>query len=245
MNETDLIAKKERIENIVKGILLFAALAVIGPVVFLAVKGIVGLMIAGGLGLITINTAPVIAEWFSDWRLKAIKMAAMANPIETLQLDYAQRQEALGRFKDNIKTFDTSVRNFQDKLEGFKIKFPKDTAKFQDTYDKMHQLLDLRKRKYKDAEKTLALYDGEIDKAKAIWEMGQEAAKMNQAAGMKEDYMAKIKVETALDSVTTSLNSAMSDLETSLIEEDAEKALLEHKDIIDVPVIEKKEKVGK
>jgi len=139
------------------------------------------------------------------------------------------------------------VKNFEDKLDGFTVKFPKEAPKFKENFEKMKELLNLRRKKYKDADHTLDLYNGEIDKAKAIWEMGLEAAKMNAAAGMKDDdFMAKIRVETALDSVTTSMNTAMAELETSLIEEDDEKQMLDQKrDVIDAVAVKTKEKVAR
>lgn len=249
MNETDLVEKKKRITTVVKGTLAVGACVFVAPVVFLAIKGLVGFVIAGAIGLVTINLAPVIAEAIGNWRIKAIKALAAANPIETLQIDYTHRRESLAQFKEAIKGFDVSVKNFEGKFEDFKVRFPVEAPKFQETLERMKELLSLRRKKYKEADNTLDMYQGEIDKAKAIWEMGLEASKMNAAAGMKEDYMAKIRVETALDSVTSSLNTAMADLETSLIEEADEKALhapqMEHKDVIDVPAIKSKERVSK
>jgi hypothetical protein len=63
-----------------------------------------------------------------------------------------------------------------------------------------------------------------------------------------DDFMAKIRVETALDSVTSSLNTAMAELETSLIEEEDEKKmspLLHQKEVIDVAAVKSKEKITK
>lgn len=233
MNEADLAEKKRRITLAVKVVLLVGACAVLAPVVFLAIKGLVGLIVAGVIALVAVNLAPVFAEWVGDWRLKAIKAAAAANPIETLQLDYAQRQEALGQFRQSITNFVTAVKNFEDRLDGFKKKWPEEAPKFEEQREKMKEIVSLRRKKLHEAEASLVKYDAEIDKAKALWEMAQEAAKMNKAAGMKDDdFMAKIKVETAIDSVTSSMNSAFAELETSLDQQEAEKnamALLEHK----------------
>jgi hypothetical protein len=87
----------------------------------------------------------------------------------------------------------------------------------------MKLLLEVRRKKYTEAEKTLQEYSIQIKKAESIWIMGQEAAKMTAAAGMTdEDFMQKLKVDTALDSVSSTMNRAFAELETSLMEEKKE-----------------------
>lgn len=221
MDDTQMQIRRQKIEAVAKGVVAFVGCVVVAPIVFLAIKGLVGLIVAGVIGLGVINLAPVIAFKLGNWRLAAIKAEAAKNPIETLEQDYAERQQALSNFKHAITTFSAAVQTFKDKLEGFSIKFPKDTDKFNDQFSKMKKLLDVRKHRYKEAEAALDQYSSEIDRAKAIWAMGQEAAKMNAAAGMTdEDFLAKLKQETAMDSVTTSMNTAFAELETSLMEED-------------------------
>lgn len=239
MNESELESKRARMTAVVKVGMLGLAGLVVSPVIFLAVKGLVGIVLALVGGLAIVNVAPLAAYRFSSWRLREIKAEAARNPIETLQLDFGERKNALHSFKESITVFSASVSTFSDKVDGFKIRFPGDSTKFEDQLSKMKKLLEVRKRRYKEAEATLVQYDGEIDRAKAIWEMGQEAAKMNNAAGMRdEDFLAKIKVETALDSVTTSLNTAFAQLETAVMEEDGSIEAREAQRLIEAQVVD-------
>lgn len=227
MTEQELEKRKQRIMKIGKVGLLALVGFVVAPFIFLAIKGLIGLVVAAGIGLLLINITPVLMEKFANWRLKAIKAEAAKNPIETLQRDFGQRQDALQRFREAITTFSAATMTFGDKLDGFKEQFPKDATKFEQQLAKMKKLLDIRRLRYKEAEDALEQYAAEIDRAKAIWAMGLEAAKMNKAAGMtEEDFLAKIKVETALDSVQTSMNTAFAELETSLLEAKVEKEVL-------------------
>lgn len=197
---------------------------VVAPFVFLAIQGLIGIVVAGAIGILGINFAPVFVDMVANYKLKALKFEASKNPIETLELDYGKRQESLSNFRDSINTFSASIKTFQDKLVGFKQKFPEDSEKFDDQLAKMKQLLAIRRVKYGDAEKSLLQYSSEIDRAKAIWTMSLEAAKMNNASGMDEkDLIQKIKVETSIDSITSSMNKNFAELETSLIEESEEK----------------------
>lgn len=239
MTEIELETRRKRWEFVTKTILLLILGCVVAPFIFMAIKGMLGIVlgfsIAAGLNFFS----PLIAMKVANWRIKMIKAEAAKNPIETLQLDYADKMGQLMKFKESIEKFGAACMTFKDKLDGFKTKFPDDADKFDDQLDKMQQLLALRKGKYKDATQSLKQYDNEIDRARAIWDMGQEAAKMNAAAGMtEEDFLSKIKVETALDSVTTSMNTAFSELETSLEAEKDEKGMLKLTEGVKGQVIE-------
>lgn len=217
--------RKERTEKFVKVLLLLLVGFVVAPVVFVAIKGLVGLITAAVVGVAAVQFAPVVASLIANWRLKMLKDEASRNPIETLQNDYGRRVSALGEFRNAITTFSAAVKDFASKLSGFKENYPKDADLYDDQLAKMKQLLTLRTKKYQDAKDSLEEYAAEIDKAKAIWEMGQSAAEMNKAAGVGDaDFLAKIMKDTAIDSVQKSMNSAFADLEISLLDEDKSRA---------------------
>lgn len=220
--------RKQRTELIVKVVGLLGVCLILGPMATTLAAGGMALagLIAGAAGLFTvIKFIPWFALKVGNARLKAIKAEAAKNPVETLQNDYQKRQTALGEFRQKIVDFSAEVSNFADKLVDFNKKFPAEAAKFKEQLSKMKQLLQLRQRKYQQAQDNLASYELEIQKAGAIWDMGQAAAKMNEAAGMtEEDFLAKIQVETALNSIQTNLNAAFADLEISLLDDDKEKA---------------------
>jgi hypothetical protein len=78
-------ARRKRLGRIVTAAIIFTGSVVVAPVVFLAVKGIVGLAIAGTLGIAINAAAPVLSMKLANWRLRALKHEAKTNPIETLQ----------------------------------------------------------------------------------------------------------------------------------------------------------------
>ncbi len=212
--------KRKRIETVVKVAATLLIGFVVAPFVFIAIKGLIGLVIAGAVSLVAINLAPWFGRKVANWRLKALKHEAAQNPIETLQNDYKSRIEALQSFRDSIRNFNGEIKMFADKLEGFKLKYPNEANKFDQQYSQMRTLLAIRTSKYEEAKGNLKLYESEIQKADALWQMSLAAASMNKAAGVDaEEFYAKIQVETALDSVQKSLNTAFSDLEISLLDE--------------------------
>lgn len=220
----DLELKRQRIERLVK----YAALPIIGfivaPYVFLSIKGLIGLIVAGVISVVAVNMIPWFAAVVANWRLKALKHEAAKNPIETLENDYKRRHDALVAFRQSILNSKAEVAGFGDKLDEFKTQYPADAAKFDEQYRKMIELLRLKGRKYEQAKANLQSYEAEIDRARAIWKMAQAAAQMNKAAGVDTDeFFAKIQVETALGSVQKNLNLAFAELEMSLADESSAK----------------------
>ena len=184
--------RRKRIEFAVKAVGAGIIGLVAAPFIITAAWGVAGIIVIGAVSIITINFIPVFASMVANWRLKALKAEASRNPVETLQNDYVKRQEALVEFKDAIKTFVMEVQTFSDKLSEFVKQYPDDADKFRSQLDKMKQLLKLREKKYKQAQQGLEAYHLEIQKAGAIWDMGQAAARMNEAAGLtEEDFFSK------------------------------------------------------
>ncbi len=220
MNDLELDLKRKRIEWVVKILALLLVGFLVAPFIFIAIKGLIGMAIAAAVSFVVIMFIPWFAAVVANWRLKAIKHEAAKNPIETLQNNYNDRMQALTQFRDSIRNFAGEVRTFADKLEGYKRDYPQDSDKFNDQFNQMRVLLQQRKLKYEEAKSNLALYEKQIQRVSAEWDMAQAAAKMNKAAGVDADaFFAKIQVETAFDSVQKSLNSAFADLEVSLMDE--------------------------
>lgn len=230
MNEANELQKRKQVEGLVKFGGFSLSAFVIAPFVFMAIKGAVGLLAVAGVGLVAINFVPFLATYLSTMSLKATIFQAKQNPIETLELDYVKKEKSLCDYRDNINSFSASVKNYEDKYKKFKEEYPEDAEKLEDQLNKMKKLLELRRKRYSEAKVSLDKYSSEIDRAKAVYEMAQEAQKMKNMAGVgAEDFMDKIKTETSIDAVESSMNQAFAELETSLIEEDDEKKLSNHK----------------
>jgi DNA repair exonuclease SbcCD ATPase subunit len=224
MNSSEVEVKRKKIEKIAKWGLGLVGAVVISPFVFLAVKGIVGLALAGIIGMAVINFAPLVAMKFANWKLKGIKAEAAKNPVETLQNVFVEKQSALTIFETAITEFSTKVKNLEDKVESLRKKYPEEADKFEGHLQKMQAVLEARRRKYKTVKKALLDFSEEIKKAQVVWEVSQAAQEVTSAAGMgTDDPYERIKAETAVESVQNSLNKAISELETDLMNEDAEQ----------------------
>lgn len=218
MNELEI--KKQKLATSIKWGLGIAAVIVFVPAIYLLIKGLVGLVVAGVLGLTIVSGAPWLSMKFANWKLQAIKHEARTNPIESLQNVFEERLRGKAVFKARITDFETEVNNFTEKVGQFKIQFPQDSEKFESQLAKMNQLLDSRWKRYEVLKKELTQFEAEIGRASAIWDMSLAAQRLNNAAGFDDaDFLQKIKTETSLDSVQSNLNRAFAEMESELRDE--------------------------
>ena len=218
MNNKTLEQKRLGIEKWVKIIGLCVTGFLVAPFIFATIKGIVGLGIAALIALVTINLMPSIAALIASWRLKALKAVAAANPIETLELQYGEREQALVRIRDNIKEFHAVVHGLYSQIQEHAERFPGKPSQFLEKYGKMKHLLAVRSEKYKEAQINLVKFADLIDEKRSDWKIAQSAARASKLANVGEDFQSKLMADTALTTIQDGLNFAFSELEVSLLD---------------------------
>lgn len=218
MNDIDL--KRKKFAGITKIAIGALAIAVLAPAIMLLVKGIIGIAIAGFVGLVIVNGAPVISMKLANWKIKAIVTEAKTNPIETMVNVANDRADRLKEALQRIGDLSASVKDFADKVVNFKKTWPNEAAAFDAAVANANKVLEKWKRDYATAKGALETYLLEIEKCRAVNEMALEMAKLNKMAQMDSDkLMEELKSKTAIDEVSKRMNSAMAQLETSLLEE--------------------------
>ena len=209
--------KKQQLATAVKwGIGLLAA-AIIAPVVFLAVQGLIGVMVAGTLGLALVNFAPVLGMKFANWKLKGLKHEARANPIETRQQIGLQVRARLRDAAQELTTFAAEVLNFADEVKSLRATQPEDAADFEAQLKALQQLLDLKRRRLQEADAEADAFEQATARAARKWKVAQSAIRMNKLAGADQDAaMDKLLADESLDAVQTAMNRALAELDTAL-----------------------------
>jgi hypothetical protein len=218
VNDIDL--KRKKVAGIVKLVIGAVAIAILAPTIMLLVKGLVGIGIAGLVALAIVNFAPVISMKFANWKIKAIVAEAKGNPIETMISVAHARQDKLLEAKNAIANLSTQIKNFRDKLAGFKQQWPDQSDVFEKNAANMEAVLKKWQDNYRIADGALSQYWKEIDKCQAVNAMAIEMQKLNNMAQMDSDkLLEELKSKTAIDAVSENMNHAMSQLETSLLTE--------------------------
>jgi hypothetical protein len=216
----DLELKKKRIETVGKVILLGIAGFLFAPIAYLTITGLISLVVVCTIALLVVN---IVIPWLSlsiaNWRLKALKAVASANPIETLENQYREREEALVSIRNNIKEFHTVVQELWGQIQEHNEKYPDRPSQFLEKYNKMKSLLALRSNKYKQAQANLKTFKEVIEEKRSDWKVAQSAAKAMKLANVGEDFQSKLMEDTALTTIQDGLNFAFSELEVSLLDE--------------------------
>jgi vacuolar-type H+-ATPase subunit I/STV1 len=218
MNETDL--KRKKFAGIAKVAIGAVVIAAIAPALILLAKGIASIAVIGGIGLLIINAAPVVSMKLANWKVKEIVKEAKTNPIETMVNVANDRADRLKGALQRIGDLSASVKNFSDKVVGFKKQWPNDAAMFDQAVTNAQKVLAKWTSDYKIAKQALEAYLLEIEKCRAVNDMAVEMAALNKMAQMDSDkLMEELKSKTAIDEVSRRMNSAVAQLETSLLEE--------------------------
>ena len=80
-------------------------------------------------------------------------------------------------------------------------------------------MIELRGRKYKEAQAKLAQFAEVIEEKRQDWKIAQTMAKASKLANVGEDFQSTIMKDTALTTIQDGLNMAFSELETSLLDD--------------------------
>lgn len=210
-------ARQQRIATAAKWIIVIAVAVGVSPIVFLAVKGLLGLALAAGIGFTIIQLAPVFSAKIANLSMKLLVAEAAANPIETMRNLYVEKSEDLERASRDIEVFETEIRNFDDQVGTFKREYPDEAAKYDELSEQMHVALTDMKRELTEARKELQAFSQQIKKGEAIYRMALAANKVSRLSRSAEAKIyAQIKEQVALDSVRTQLNRAFSGLNAAL-----------------------------
>ncbi len=219
--------RAKRWGNVAKYAALLGVGFVVAPYVFTAITGLLGLIVAGAIMTTTWMLTPWVETKARNLRLMFIKHEAATNPVPTLQNELQRQSVALDERKTAIGHLNGQISTFQDKLDAIGDKYGKQDS----AYLKMaSQLKDLRRvaknreDKWQAAYVALKHFADEIERASMLWDAAQAAAAAQESSGLtEEDFMAKLKTETSLDSIRTTFNDTLASLDTDLMQGDAEK----------------------
>ncbi|MGE8454305.1 MAG: hypothetical protein ACN6OP_27595, partial [Pseudomonadales bacterium] len=132
----DYSDKEKRITNIAKWVFAIVGLAILAPVLSLAVQGIAWLVTFLVSGVLLVNFAPLFGRLIAIMRIKALKKLAEAHPIETLELYISQRRQRLAVDDDARDGFVAALGVQKKQIEDYEREFPDGAAElWQHYYD--------------------------------------------------------------------------------------------------------------
>lgn len=219
--------KKQRIETIVKILGVAGLCLVLGPIYLTLLHGMAALVALGvfsAIAFVIINFLPAFARLVGNWRLKALKAVAAANPIENLEMIYRDKKAALDASLQNIKQTYAILQGLYQQIKDHDERFPGKPSQYLEKYNKLKALIELRGKKYKQAEKNLQDFAEVIEEKRSDWQIAQSMAQANKLANVGEDFESKLMQDTALATIQNGVNTAFAELDTALLTEDDGKS---------------------
>ncbi len=233
MTEDEL--KQQKMTKVVKFGVMLAVCAVIGPLAFLAIKGIVGLAAFGALVFIGYNAAPVIALKVANAKYRAIddekishikkvERTAAANPIETATAQSVAYKSRASKYLEGITAYSTEVNNFETMTADFAKKYPETAPRYREQLATMKKALAYKNDKYRELIENIKLMDDKITFLTANWKMSQALIKVNALGGLDSgDPMEQLKADAAIDAVVNSINRAFAEMDASVLADSVAK----------------------
>ena len=214
MNEID--KKRAKYDTIFKVVLIGLGALIISPIIFMVVQGMIGAIIAAGVGLVAVNAAPWFSMKLANWKVKAIIAEAKENPIETMVNLLVEKKKAFHEFRKSVESAVTASKVFRNQTNEFSRKYPARAAEFTKQADDMEKLIQRKVTALQEAKQMLTVGEEKLVEMQAYYDMSQSAIAANKAAGMDTgDLYEKLKSDTACNSVFESISRAFSELEVA------------------------------
>jgi len=197
------------------GLIALAAL-IISPIIFMVVQGMIGAIIAGTIGLVAVNVAPIVSMKLANWKVKGIVSEAKENPIETLQNLLIAKKAAFNQFTEDV-TKAVSARNlFAEKCKKFALQYPARANEFNLQLANMTKMIEQKKDALQHAKEAIAMGESKLEECQAYYSISLAAMEANKSAKMDTgDIYEKLKLDTAMDSVFTSMSTAFAQMEVA------------------------------
>lgn len=195
---------------------------IVSPYIWAAIGGLVGMIAAAAVMGTTWMLLPVVEDKARNLRLRFITAEAAKNPVETLRNGLLDKTVALDARKTAIGKLKGQIRTFADKVDGIKDKYGAQDSGYiklaADLVD-LRRIAVQREQKWQEARAQLDRYSDSIDRAQMIWDAGNAAAAARESSGLTDaDFYARLKSETAFDSIEQNYNTALADLDTSMLD---------------------------
>lgn len=221
MNQiSDINARRIKLANALKIGAGVGAAAIVAPVTFLAIGGLVGGAVAGTLALLIINFAPVVSMKIANLKIKAVVQEASQNPAETLDNALIDKKDRLRIAEDQLKMRLAKADLFIEEAEKFAQAEPAEAKKWLSKIEKTKMLREQRLQDFKTAREKVQSFEKIVERAKVELSLAQMESDSNQALNIIDgNPLDNLKESSALKSIQLQVNAALASLEVSLLKE--------------------------
>lgn len=213
--------KQKRLTLVGKVALALVAMVVISPVIYYALSGLIGLGLSLLVGMVIIHAAPVVSMKLANYKLRALKAEAEANPIDTLENQQIAKEAQLKNQESAITKFDSAVETYRGSLMEEARNFPEAAAAGIPRLRDMERLLAYRRIKYKHAQSQLKARAQKVRAAASSYRVALAGQEVTRAAGETDGVVLdKILEGIAFAAVDNAVNTTMAELRTAIMVEE-------------------------
>lgn len=213
-----------------------AVLAVVSPVLIMALRGMLSLM---GLVVcvLVLFGAWSLRHWaMLKWKnviLKMLKAEARKNPVESLQNEYATFKAGISEAGKRVQPL-ISLRNaLKEKLDEYERKYHAPEAQLTAMLNKLSDVIDKVQAKLNATAAKLPIFkrfvEQQTDRYEIALKTGALAQALRQVTGDEDPFRDFIHNE-AVDAIRTEYHDAMADID-SLLSDTVITQLIEHDDV--------------
>ena len=202
---------------------MLGVLAIIAPMIWMAVSAGLGILAVGLIGLVGLGVLQALPFLGQKWENKILslrKSEARKNPIEQLQNFLREKHQRVQLFRSAVTQIGTQIKSLEDMVQERKRNKPGyDASKQEKAIASMVEAHVVLKQKYKNAEEALKQLEEVIDDKKFEWNFGQAGqaaiAQLNAANG--EDLVNQMLADEAFSSVRDNFNQVFAELEMEAV----------------------------
>lgn len=189
----------------------------VAPFVFLAIQGMLGLAVAGVIGLVGIHGAPVLAQRLSHGQLGALTRGARRNPLLSLEKQLIDRREALAAAARQLQLALARIDHFVEQAHEQARREPASGDRWRSRIEQAQALRGRKLAALQQASAAVEAFGQAVERARVEWAIVEAEQAMNQALGQATGQALEQLLErSALDSVREQMNRAFAGLETEL-----------------------------
>lgn len=212
--------------NLAKWGFLIGACAFLAPIVWLAVGGLIGLILFVGIALGAWMLRPAVFTLAASTRIKLLKMAAAVNPAEELQEEYRRRSAQLDERKKGIEQQVGANKAFKRSIDEIREAYPDDPALpgMIEDHAQLVQLEGLYQESWQASYAELLEFKDGIRRAEMLFNSANLQAKARGASKLSQtEFEAQLKTQVAFDTIRQRFDSNVAAISTERMQLEAEK----------------------
>lgn len=189
--------------------------AIVAPIIWAGVGGIIGLILGLAVLWTSIKFAPVFSRMVSNQVLKAIKWEARRNPIETYERQFSEQNEQIAADEKLADQFSTKVERFRNDVEEIRVKSPDDYPSFRQQLSDRDETLRLVREGIRASKQEQVEFAKLIERLKIVWRATRSDAEIGAFSQRlsKKDAIKKIEADEALSAIKDRMAASRANLE--------------------------------